>query len=115
MFCPQCKLEYRAGFTKCNDCDLDLVEDLDDVVENHDDPGYVRVATVQGLMEEQQLRSFLEANDIPTEVSGEAVRITHALTIDGLGAASVLVPRKFAAKARDLLEKAEQGDLEIDE
>jgi hypothetical protein len=25
MFCPQCKAEYRQGFTHCADCDVDLV------------------------------------------------------------------------------------------
>ena len=29
MFCPQCRVEYRPGFTHCTDCDVDLVhEDL---------------------------------------------------------------------------------------
>lgn len=28
MFCPQCKTEYRPGFTRCADCDVDLVADL---------------------------------------------------------------------------------------
>jgi hypothetical protein len=28
MFCPQCKSEYRTGFTHCSDCDVDLVERL---------------------------------------------------------------------------------------
>src|SRR5260370_38384885 len=25
MFCPRCKVEYRRGFTRCSDCDIDLV------------------------------------------------------------------------------------------
>jgi|SRR5579859_104657 len=25
MFCPQCHVEYRPGFTRCTDCDVDLV------------------------------------------------------------------------------------------
>lgn len=29
MFCPVCKAEYRAGFTRCSDCDVSLVENLD--------------------------------------------------------------------------------------
>lgn len=29
MFCPNCKAEYRLGFTRCADCDVDLVERLD--------------------------------------------------------------------------------------
>jgi hypothetical protein len=28
MYCPQCKAEYRPGFTRCSDCDLDLVDAL---------------------------------------------------------------------------------------
>jgi hypothetical protein len=28
MFCPQCEAEYRPGFTRCSDCDVDLVEEL---------------------------------------------------------------------------------------
>lgn len=28
MFCPKCRVEYRAGFAHCNDCGVDLVEQL---------------------------------------------------------------------------------------
>jgi hypothetical protein len=28
MFCPQCKAEYRQGFYRCADCDVDLVDEL---------------------------------------------------------------------------------------
>jgi hypothetical protein len=28
MFCPECKAEYRRGFTRCSDCDVDLVPEL---------------------------------------------------------------------------------------
>ena len=28
MFCPQCKAEYRPGFTRCLDCDVDLIGEL---------------------------------------------------------------------------------------
>jgi hypothetical protein len=27
MFCPQCKAEYRQGFTRCADCDVDLIDE----------------------------------------------------------------------------------------
>src|SRR5260370_10154905 len=28
MICPQCKAEYRRGFTRCTDCDVELVNSL---------------------------------------------------------------------------------------
>ena len=28
MFCPNCKDEFRPGFTRCQSCDVELVEDL---------------------------------------------------------------------------------------
>jgi len=114
MFCPECKAEYRAGFTRCSDCDVDLVEQLEDSeIDEHEDPDYVPISSAQGMLEEGQIRSFLEANGIPTQVAGEAVRRTHGLTLDGLGAARILVPRALASTARDLLRKADRGDLKI--
>src|SRR2546426_2725108 len=28
MFCPRCRAEYRAGFTLCSDCNIELVDEL---------------------------------------------------------------------------------------
>lgn len=28
MFCPECGVEYRPGFMRCSDCDVDLVHEL---------------------------------------------------------------------------------------
>jgi hypothetical protein len=28
MFCPKCRAEYRSGFTRCSDCEVDLVNEL---------------------------------------------------------------------------------------
>lgn len=30
MFCPQCKYEYREGFYVCSDCNVDLVDKLEE-------------------------------------------------------------------------------------
>jgi len=38
MFCPKCKAEYRDGFTKCFDCDVDLINELyDDTIDTDND------------------------------------------------------------------------------
>lgn len=31
MFCPVCKSEYRSGFTRCEPCDVDLVDRVEPV------------------------------------------------------------------------------------
>jgi len=31
MYCPQCRSEYREGFTRCGTCEVDLVADLTSV------------------------------------------------------------------------------------
>ena len=76
---------------------------------------YVVVSTVQGQFDEGQVRAFLEANGIPTQVRGEALRKTHGLTMDGLGAVQILVPKTQADAARDLLALAERGEMRIDD
>ena len=71
------------------------------------------VTTVQGEIEEQQMRAFLEAHGIPTVVRGEALRKTHAFVLDGLGAVEIMVAPKHELEARDLVAKVESGELAL--
>lgn len=75
----------------------------------------VTVAVCLGELEAQQLRGFLEANGIPVTFRGEALRVTHGLTLDGLGQVEIQVPADQEAEARALLEAVERGELRIDE
>jgi hypothetical protein len=77
--------------------------------------GWVVVFTAQGEVEEQQVCHFLSAHGIPVEVRGEALRKTHAFVLDGLGEVEVLVPAEHEREARDLLARAERGELTLDE
>jgi hypothetical protein len=45
MFCPNCKTEYRRGFTECSDCLVPLVENLsaDDLNSTTADPGAMEI------------------------------------------------------------------------
>jgi len=74
---------------------------------------YVAVATVQGPIEEAQICSFLQGSGIPTRVRGEALRKTHGITVDGIGAAEIEVPAEFAEAARELIAMADRGELEL--
>ena len=75
----------------------------------------VVVFTAQGELEETQVRSFLAAHDIPTSTRGEALRHTHGLTLDGLGAVEIMVAAEHEATARGLLDQAERGELTLDD
>ena len=70
--------------------------------------GPVEVARVQGEMEAQVIRSLLESSGIFPMLSGEALRITHGLTIDGLGEVRILVRSSEADKARRVIYWARQ-------
>jgi hypothetical protein len=72
------------------------------------------VHTAEGEIEAQQIRAFLEANDIPCVFHGEALRKTHGLTLDGLGAVEIHVPLEHAEQAKELLAKADAGELALE-
>lgn len=72
-----------------------------------------RVWIANGEMQAQQVRAFLEASGIATLERGEALRNTHGLTVDGLGAVEIYVSAADAEHARSLIESAEAGRLRL--
>jgi len=73
------------------------------------------VYTASGEVDAQQVRAFLEANDIPCSLHGESLRKTHGFTVDGLGLVEIHVPEAHAERARELLAAADEGDFTLDE
>ena len=71
------------------------------------------VFVANGEIHAQQVRAFLEAAGIPTAVRGEALRNTHGLTLDGLGAVEISVAASEADRARALLESADAGQFRL--
>ena len=76
--------------------------------------GAVVVYHAAGENRAQLIKSFLAAHGIPAHLRGEAVRKTHGLTLDGLGDVAILVSSELAPRARDLLDRVERGELELD-
>ena len=113
MYCPQCQVEYREGFTECSDCQVPLLAgtsppeppdgfdpalDLVVVLETNDS---IHVAMAKGLLEDA---------GIPFFVLGQ---ITTLVTdVDGLLRkwVRVQVSRDREAQARELLETLLQPD-----
>jgi hypothetical protein len=75
--------------------------------------GMQRVFVASGEIQAQQVRAFLEAAGISAVARGEALRNTHGLTVDGLGAVEILVPEADASEARILLDSADAGAFRL--
>jgi len=73
------------------------------------------VFTANGEIQAQQVRAFLEAAGISSELRGEALRNTHGLTLDGLGTVEIIVTDVDEDRARALLASAEGGEFRLDD
>lgn len=73
------------------------------------------VFTASGEIHAQQIRGFLAAAGISSELKGESLRKTHGLTIDGLGMVEIVVSKEDEDQARALLASAENGTFRLDE
>ena len=76
MYCPQCKGEYRAGFTECADCQISLVSELppSDSSDELEDVSLVEVLSTADQGEVALVKSLLETEDIPYFAQGELAR-----------------------------------------
>jgi hypothetical protein len=72
-----------------------------------------RVFVASGEIQAQQIRSFLEAAGIHAAERGEALRHTHGLTVDGLGAVDIMVAENDEERARQLLASADAGAFRL--
>ena len=67
---------------------------------------YELLIEVNGRMEAELLKSFLEAEGVPVEIFQEAIgHHIYPVTIDGLGRTQLFVPKVRAVEARKLLKQ----------
>lgn len=73
------------------------------------------VFVANGEIQAQQVRAFLEAVGIASDLRGESLRKTHGLTLDGLGMVEIFVAEADEDQARALLASAEAGEFRLDD
>jgi hypothetical protein len=61
-------------------------------------------------MQAQLIRSLLEGDGIESMLQGETVRLTHAITVDGLAEVKILVREEDEQRARDVIEAFMEND-----
>lgn len=72
----------------------------------------VVVHIAQGEAVGKIIKSHLESEGIPVLLKGETAGTVLGLTVDGLGAVKVLVPREFVDKAKRIIKPR---DIDLDE
>lgn len=109
-FCPSCHCEYRSGFTRCSDCDIELVESLSE--ENCREPDrseleLVELASFPDPMQAQMIQELLEANGIESMFQSDFNAGAGAFT----ASPNALMVRKVDfPKGRELYEQYFEGD-----
>ncbi len=73
------------------------------------------VHVASGEFDAQQVRALLEAHGMACEFRGEALRMTHGLTLNGLGEVRIHVRLEHVARARELLQRVESGELALEQ
>lgn len=100
MFCPDCRGEYREGFTRCEQCAVDLVETIPPKDETSADDLVPAFQSTDGLLV-AATRSALESQGIPVVVQGEEAQ--GLLPVNAV----VLVPRRRLRDAQDVIQLLE--------
>jgi hypothetical protein len=109
-FCPKCHSEYRPGFTRCTDCDAELVESLPEekVEEFHQtELELVELASFPDYSEAEMIQELLQENGIPTVLRGDVVPLGNVS-----GAATLLVEKAALPEAHRLYEDYFAGEVE---
>jgi hypothetical protein len=117
LFCPHCKAEYRPGFTRCADCEVDLVEHVPDPRPvASDDPFDVRHTDLKNMKhvwsaDERDSPEYvcagLNAAGIPFKVIERKEQV-YGRSLDEHY--EIFVPKQFYEKAKII---AEQGNVDF--
>jgi len=109
MICPKCKAEYRKGFYKCANCDINLLDELPP----ESPPEFIFSDPVEVYSTYQQseiafVKSILEGEGIPFFFQGES-----PVLIGMAGSyARLFVDASDVDRVRDLINAAEIAESE---
>src|SRR5512137_1560410 len=111
-FCPNCKTEYRSGFTRCTDCDVQLVPSLPQEEPEVGDTGpveLVELAAFPNASEAEMIQELLEDNDISTVLRGDADPLG---VVPGSTNIALLVKQADLPEAQRLYDEYFAGEIE---
>jgi membrane protease YdiL (CAAX protease family) len=104
QYCPGCSSEYRPGFVRCSDCDLDLVAELPPAPTPSQEPARWVPIFLGSFSRAEAVRGSLEAAGIPTLYPDEQLQTLGWFSPSTLGRAHLLVPEEDLQEAQRLIE-----------
>ena len=110
LFCPRCHCEYRPGFTRCIDCDIELVESLLEGKSDEAERGELELVDLGSFpnpMEAQMIQELLENNGIVSILQSDFNAGAGPFTASPN---ALLVKKADFQKARELFEQYFEGD-----
>jgi hypothetical protein len=108
MYCPQCRVEYRDGFTECSDCHIPLLAGTPPVeTAAPSDPalGLVVVLETNDRFQLALAKGLLEDAGIPFFVLGQIATLIQDVDPYLHKWVRVQVPRDREAEAREILDQ----------
>src|SRR5207245_493132 len=106
MYCPECRVEYRDGFTQCSDCQVALVVELTpESPDSHLDP--VMVFESNDLFLIALAKGALDGSGIPFWMEGDETAARLVLSPIRFPSCRFLVSKDREVEARELLEQLE--------
>lgn len=103
MFCPVCKSEYRDGYARCADCDVPLVDVLENEPESLEHAALALLWRSSDARENSQVRQALERERIPFRVQSAGPNV---LNLSNQAAAATYVPQAMLDRARSAIVEA---------
>ena len=97
MYCPNCRGEYRSGFSWCKDCDVALVDELP-AEQGLEFVDLVEVLSIADVGQIALIKSILDAKKIPYVAQGENFNLARNIPV------RFLVPSDCFEEARKILD-----------
>lgn len=109
-FCPSCHCEYKSGFTRCRDCDIELVDspsEEDSVEPDRGELELVELASFPDPIQAQMIQELLEANGIESMFQSDFNAGAGAFTASPN---ALLVRKADFLQGREIYEQYFEGD-----
>ncbi|MEW6733745.1 MAG: DUF2007 domain-containing protein [Acidobacteriota bacterium] len=110
-FCPECLGEFKAGITRCEDCNRELVERLtpENTVHDMSATAMVVLRTFANTTEAEMVQEVLEQNGVRVLLQGEVASGTLFPTT--ATAVNLLVDERDLDRARELVDAYFEAEI----